>query len=269
MESRTIARRAYLMFSTKRPCLATQRVKMKSTLIFLSLMAFVSLACSNTNQAVKETPSLQKQEPLTNSSSKSINAFLEITLKINDDKRAAAADVYKKYKQPFLTQISGALSKELLIRAEDAQVLHGFENRAQAEGYLKNDLFKNDIVGELGPLLSAPPDVRIYDAAAPINAHDERTGAILQISLNIDDAKRSQAGGVYAKYREPFLKTIEGAKAKDLIMRNEDVQVIHGFDSEAAAQAYLKSSLFSNDVVGELGPLLASAPEVRVYTLVR
>jgi hypothetical protein len=41
--------------------------------------------------------------------------------------------------------------------------------------------------------------------------------------------------------------------------------VLHGFDSRASAESYLKSALFGNDVVRELKPYLAADPEVRVY----
>ncbi|UNS96774.1 hypothetical protein MMF93_09820 [Streptomyces tubbatahanensis] len=53
-------------------------------------------------------------------------AYLEVTLQVAADNRAAAAGVYEKYKQPFLGTITGAVSKELLVRDEDVQVLHGF-----------------------------------------------------------------------------------------------------------------------------------------------
>lgn len=89
-------------------------------------------------------------------------AYLEITLKVNDADRAAAAGVYIKYKQLFLTQIQGAVSKELLIRTDDVQVLHGFKTQADAEAYLKSDLFNNDVVSALKPYLQATPEVRIY-----------------------------------------------------------------------------------------------------------
>ena len=46
-------------------------------------------------------------------------AFLEITLKIDDANRAAAAAIYSEYKQPFLTTIEGAEQKTLLIRPDD------------------------------------------------------------------------------------------------------------------------------------------------------
>lgn len=89
-------------------------------------------------------------------------AYLEITVKVNDADRAAAAGVYLKYKQPFLKQIKGAVSKELLIRTEDVQVLHGFKTQADAEAYLKSGLFNNDVVTALKPYLQATPEVRIY-----------------------------------------------------------------------------------------------------------
>jgi predicted HAD superfamily hydrolase len=89
-------------------------------------------------------------------------AYLEITLKVNDVDRTTAAGVYLKYKQPFLKQIKGAVSKELLIRIDDVQVLHGFKSQADAEAYLKSDLFSNDVVSALKPYLQASPEVRIY-----------------------------------------------------------------------------------------------------------
>lgn len=91
-----------------------------------------------------------------------MNAYLQITLAIKDENRAAAAAVYTKYKQPFLDQIAGALSKELLIRGEDVQVLHGFSSEGSAQAYLSTSLFGNDVVGELKSLLEADPEVRIY-----------------------------------------------------------------------------------------------------------
>ena len=92
-------------------------------------------------------------------------AYLEITLQVQDENRAAAAGVYQQYKQLFLSTVPGATSKELLIRDEDVQVLHGFASAAAANEYLSSDLFTRDVVGGLAPLLAAAPEVRIYDAA--------------------------------------------------------------------------------------------------------
>lgn len=87
----------------------------------------------------------------------------------------------------------------------------------------------------------------------------------LQITLKIDDANRPAAAGVYQKYKTPFLDTIAGAKSKELLVRSDDVQVLHGFDSVESANAYLGSALFTADVVEALKPLLAAAPDVRIY----
>ena len=72
----------------------------------------------------------------------------------------------------------------------------------------------------------------------------------------------------YTKYKQPFLAKVTGAKSKELSIRDDDVQVLHGFASteQEQAQAYLKSDMFQKDEVTELGPLLKTTPEVRTYT---
>jgi hypothetical protein len=45
-------------------------------------------------------------------------AFLEITMKIAPENRSLAGEVYSKDRQPFLSGIPGAKSKDLLLRAE-------------------------------------------------------------------------------------------------------------------------------------------------------
>ncbi|MEP6847708.1 MAG: hypothetical protein ABI999_02550 [Acidobacteriota bacterium] len=91
------------------------------------------------------------------------------------------------------------------------------------------------------------------------------TKAYIEITLQVAPTDREKAGAVYTKYKEPFLATIAGARSKDLLLRDEDVQVLHGFDSRAAAENYLASALFSDDVVKALTPYLMAEPEVRIY----
>ena len=91
-------------------------------------------------------------------------AYLQITLHVAPKDRPAAAAVYNKYKAPFLANISGAKTKELLIRDDDVQVLHSFASKSQAESYLKSDMFNKDVVTALSPLLQSSPEVRIYTA---------------------------------------------------------------------------------------------------------
>lgn len=90
-------------------------------------------------------------------------AYLEITLKVSAANRPAAAGVYSRYKDVFLKQIKGAVSKELLVRDEDVQVLHGFAGVDDARAYLESELFNKDVVQGLAPHLDAAPEVRIYD----------------------------------------------------------------------------------------------------------
>lgn len=94
-----------------------------------------------------------------------VSAYLEITMKISNENRTAAAKVYTEYRDPFLKTIKGALSKDLLIRGEDVQVLHGFDSVEHAQAYLNSEMFKNDVFVGLKPLWDADPDVKIYSVA--------------------------------------------------------------------------------------------------------
>lgn len=67
--------------------------------------------------------------------------------------------------------------------------------------------------------------------------------------------------------KKAYLEAVPGAESKYLLLRDEDVQVLHGFDSRASAENYLASKLFGNDVVGELKPYLMADPEIRIYEL--
>ena len=94
-----------------------------------------------------------------------VKAYLEITMRIDNVNRPAAAKVYTDYRAPFLNTIEGALTKELLIRDEDVQVLHGFDTVEHAAAYLNSKLFNADVVKGLKPLWSAEPEVKIYSVA--------------------------------------------------------------------------------------------------------
>lgn len=94
-----------------------------------------------------------------------VKAYLEITLYIPEANRAAAAKVYTDYKPPFLEKIEGALTKDLLIRDEDVQVLHGFASAEDAAAYLESELFQKDVAAGLQPLWDKDPDIRIYTVA--------------------------------------------------------------------------------------------------------
>ena len=89
--------------------------------------------------------------------------------------------------------------------------------------------------------------------------------AYLEVTLTVSNTNRPATAAVYNKYKDSFLKGIKGAKSKELLVRDKDVQVLHGFASVADAEAYLTSSLFTQDVVSGLDPYLDAAPEIRIY----
>jgi hypothetical protein len=51
-----------------------------------------------------------------------------------------------------------------------------------------------------------------------------------------------------------------------MLIRQHDVQVLHGFATLKQAEAYLSSDLFTKDVVVALKPLLKADPQVRIYS---
>ena len=67
---------------------------------------------------------------------------------------------------------------------------------------------------------------------------------------------KTQAQAFYAKYKESFLKTIAGAKSKELLVRDEDVQVLHGFGSVGRANAYLKPNFLKKTSCASLARCL-------------
>ena len=80
-----------------------------------------------------------------------VNAYLQITMKIKENDSPSAAKVYFDYREPFLQTIDGALTKNLLVRDEDVQVLHGFDSKEHAAAYLESEMFKKDVAKGLSP----------------------------------------------------------------------------------------------------------------------
>lgn len=89
--------------------------------------------------------------------------------------------------------------------------------------------------------------------------------AYLQVIMTIDPENRPAAAKVYNDYRQPFLDTVEGALTKECLIRDEDVQVTHGFDSLEHAKAYLDTELFTTKVAPGLQPTWAADPDIRFY----
>ncbi|WP_373842558.1 hypothetical protein [Limosilactobacillus sp.] len=94
-----------------------------------------------------------------------VKAYLQITMVVPEKNRAAAAKVYNDYRQPFLDTIPGAETKQLLVRDEDVQVMHGFDSVEHAQAYLRSDMFTKHVFPGLKPTWTGDPDVRIYTVA--------------------------------------------------------------------------------------------------------
>ena len=72
--------------------------------------------------------------------------------------------------------------------------------------------------------------------------------AYLQVIMTVDPENRAAA-----------------ALTKECLIRDEDVQVIHGFDSMEHAKAYLETDLFKTKVAPGLQPTWAADPDIRFY----
>lgn len=84
----------------------------------------------------------------------------------------------------------------------------------------------------------------------------------LEITFKIDDLNRTNVVEVYNQYKVPFLENIKGAILKEILTRNQDIQVLHCFESEEDAHDLLK-----NDLSRALNPYLKEAPDLRIYTI--
>ena len=93
------------------------------------------------------------------------------------------------------------------------------------------------------------------------------TKAYLEITMVIEERNRPAAANIFNEYRQPFLDQIKGATSKKLLIRDGDVQVLHGFDSTESAKDYLDSALFKDDVFVGLKPLWDADPDVRIYAV--
>lgn len=94
-----------------------------------------------------------------------VKAYLQITMKIKENDRQGAAKIYSDYRKPFLDTCEGALTKELLVRDEDVQVLHGFDSKEHAAAYLQSEMFTQHVAKGLAPFFQADPEIRIFTVA--------------------------------------------------------------------------------------------------------
>lgn len=90
----------------------------------------------------------------------------------------------------------------------------------------------------------------------------------LPITLNVSCHKRKDVVAKYFLYRDTILQTVNGMKSIELLEREVDFQVLHCFDFQDNANAYLESDFFINDLMRAFEPLLDSAYSVDLYKVV-
>lgn len=91
--------------------------------------------------------------------------------------------------------------------------------------------------------------------------------AYLQITLLIPPERREEAiSKVYLPNRLRILDRIEGAVSMDWLARQEDVQVLLGFDTLERAQGYQESPS-GRELTDALGAYAAKAPQPVLYTV--
>lgn len=75
----------------------------------------------------------------------------------------------------------------------------------------------------------------------------------LQVTLSIPAPRREKAiSRIFLPARQHFLERVLGAVSMDMLVRDEDVQVLHGFDTYENARTYLNSGVFK-EFMAQLG----------------
>ena len=93
------------------------------------------------------------------------------------------------------------------------------------------------------------------------------TTAYLQIVLKVNLADRGELTNTYNKFKNSFLEQIKGATTHELLIGDEEVQLLYGFDNLEDAEAFLSTELYNNVVLVALKPLIFDNPKIRVFNV--
>jgi len=89
--------------------------------------------------------------------------------------------------------------------------------------------------------------------------------AYLDIILTIQGLDRAGVTAVYNLYKEPFLKTVNGALSDELLIHIDDLRILQGFKSREDAQCYFLSKFCTSDFITSLKPDIIGNPNVKIY----
>ena len=89
--------------------------------------------------------------------------------------------------------------------------------------------------------------------------------SFLQMTLLVSQARREEAiTKVYLPNRQRFLERVEGAVSMDLLFREEDIQVLVGFDTLEHARSSLESPA-GKEMVSQFAGFTREAPRTALY----
>jgi hypothetical protein len=89
----------------------------------------------------------------------------------------------------------------------------------------------------------------------------------VQVTLAIPESRREEAiTRIFLPARQRFLDRSPGAVSMDLLVREEDVQLLHGFDTFENSRVYLDSGFF-RDLIGQLGETAEKEPVTALYNV--
>ena len=120
----------------------------------------------------------------TKGSTMQVKAYLQITMQISEANRPAAVKVYR-LSPAVLDTIEAALTKDLLVRDEDVQVLHGFDSVERAKGLPGKRPVQRRRRNRLGPYVGRRPQhrrVRGRIAPYPFGAESANLSASLVLA---------------------------------------------------------------------------------------
>ncbi len=91
--------------------------------------------------------------------------------------------------------------------------------------------------------------------------------AYLQISLPVPQSRRDEAiTRIFLPGRQRFAEQAEGGVSMDMLVRNEDIQVLAGFDTLESARLF-QNSPAGKELLGQLAAMAEKNPGTAIYTV--
>jgi hypothetical protein len=124
-------------------------------------MLILHLPAGDFPAGLRENPTIE--ESAMRKIQPAVRAYLQLQLFIPEERRNdMITKVFLPARQRFIDRTEGAVSMDVLARAEDVQVLVGFDTMERAKAYLESPAGK-DLLGQLTEHATAELSVAFYD----------------------------------------------------------------------------------------------------------